>query len=46
MIPQAIGMDFTEVNFALTDDVTRDADQERFRSIFTTIVEAGLTSEE
>lgn len=34
MIPQTVGMDFTEVNFELTEGATRAKDQDTFRDIF------------
>lgn len=34
MIPQAVGMDFTEVNFQLTQGETLRKDEETFRDIF------------
>lgn len=34
MIPQTVGMDFTEVNFELTEGAIRRKDEETFRDIF------------
>jgi arginase family enzyme len=34
LIPQTVGMDFTEVNFELTSGATRVKDEETFRNVF------------
>lgn len=34
MLPKAVGMDFTEVNFELTEGETRRKDEQTFREIF------------
>lgn len=42
-IPEAVGMDITEVNFALTSGEERKKDELRFQDIFKNILEAGTS---